>query len=112
MAGQTFNVVGGVVAYQGLMRIVARNTADTRIGSVKALAISQTIGLEANVDDTAGMISYHRFPGAMTLAAEVRDLLRGQLLQIRRRRIIDPPDRIQQVRARSRVAVLAGNSRL
>lgn len=112
MAGQTFPIVPGVVTYQVLVRVVARNAADAWIGSGKALAVGQTIRLEANVGDTARMISYHRFPGAMALAAEVGDLLRGQLLQIRRRRIIDPFDGVEPMRAGSQVAMFAGNSRL
>jgi hypothetical protein len=71
MTVQTLGIVRRILADDILVRIVARQTADARIGSVEALAVSQAVRLEADVDLTLEVTSQDRLPGTMTLTAKV-----------------------------------------
>ena len=71
MARQAFGIVGGVLADDIHVRIVAGDATDAWICAVEALAVGETVGLETNGQLAAPVIAYHRFPGAMTLAAKI-----------------------------------------
>lgn len=62
------------------MRIVARQTADSRIIRVVTLAAGQAIRLEANVGNAQIRLHSNFCPGAMTLPAEVRHLLGSEFV--------------------------------
>jgi hypothetical protein len=72
VAGQTFRVVRGILADKILMRVVASQTTDPRIGSVEASAIRQAVGLEADVDLAVKVAPHNAFPRAMALTAKIR----------------------------------------
>jgi hypothetical protein len=72
------------------MRIVASETTDSRISSVEALAVGQPVRLEAHVDYPPSVASHHRFPAAMTLAAEARYIFGRHLAELRRSGVVLP----------------------
>ena len=76
MAGEAFGIVSGIFADDIFVRIVASHTTYARIRAVKAFAVGQAIGLEANVDLPVKVASDNAFPGAMTLAAKVGEIFR------------------------------------
>src|SRR6266498_1978771 len=90
------------------MRIVTGNARDARVGSVEALTIRQAVGLEAHVNNSPRVISNHRLPCAMALSAEVRNILRGQHLESAGRCFKHALQRVELVRDRSRMTMLAG----
>ena len=93
------------------MRVMAGKATDARIGAVEALAIRQPERLEAHIDRTAPIAAHNRFPRAMALSAEVRNIFRGELLQIRRCCFKGLPlNRRQHVGICSAMAVLATDS--
>lgn len=71
MARQALGVVGRILADDIHVRIVAGDATDAWICPVKALAIGQAVGLEANSQLAAPVIAHHCLPGAMTLAAKI-----------------------------------------
>ena len=79
------------------MGIVTGNTADSRVRAVETLAVRQTIRCETHIHFPPPVISDHCLPGAMTMAAKVRDILGGELAQTRRSGIELPVERVQQV---------------
>ena len=61
------------------MRIVARRASDAAVVGIVALAVGQAIGLEADVLNAARTVDRDLRPGAMALAAEVGQVLGGEL---------------------------------
>ena len=92
------------------MRVVTRNAADARIRPVKALAVCQSIRLKADGQFTSPVIAHHRFPGPVALPAEVGNVLRRQLSQIRRQRFEVTVQSVAQMAARSRMTMLTCNT--
>jgi len=90
VAGDAFAIVTRFVPLQRLVRIMTPDAADSPIPSVEAFTILQPVRLKSNIALASNAHSYDRRPGAMTLSAEVRNLLGGKLLQIAGSRIIDP----------------------
>jgi hypothetical protein len=84
VAGQALGIVGGILANDVLVRIVASDATDAGVCAVEAPAVGQTVRLEAHGQFAPPVVPYHRFPGAMTLAAKVRDVFRRPLAQIGR----------------------------
>jgi hypothetical protein len=73
MAGEAFGVVRGIVADEVFVRIVTSDAADARVSAVEAAAISKAIGLKADIRQAAPTVADYRFPGAVTLSAEIRE---------------------------------------
>ncbi len=92
------------------MRIMASNAADARIRPIKALAVCQSIRLKADGQFTSPMIAHHRFPSPVALPAEVGNVLRRQLSQIRRQRFEVAVQSVAQMAARSRMTMLTCNT--
>lgn len=110
VASQALAVVSRIVADNIDVRIMAGNATDPRIGPVEALAVGEPVGLEANSDLAAPMISHHGFPRSMTLPAEIRNFLGRLLAQIGRRGIEITIDGIDQVRGCAGVAMFTSDS--
>jgi len=53
------------------MRIMTRNATDPGIGSVKALAVRQPVGLKAHINFTAPFPTHHHLPTAVALSAKI-----------------------------------------
>ena len=70
MASQTFRVVVSLVPNHILVRIVAGQAANARIGSVITSAVRQPVRLEADIHRASPVISHHRFPRTMALTAK------------------------------------------
>lgn len=106
---QTFRIVGFFILHKILVRIVAGNAAHPWIGPVEALAVGKPVWLKAHVYRSPPVTSHNRFPCAMALAAEVRDIFRSELSQIGWCSPISfALNRSQHVGISSGVAVLAG----
>lgn len=75
VARKAFCIVKGQIVIRGLVRIMAGDTTDPRIAADEAAAVFQAVGLEANEGGAMPFVTHHGVPGAMTLAAEVGDLL-------------------------------------
>ena len=71
VAGQALPIVGGILAEDINMRIVAGNATDAGIRAIEALAVGEAVGLKADRQFAAPVIANHRLPGAMALPAEV-----------------------------------------
>lgn len=110
MTCQAIAIVGRILADDVLVRIVASDATDARIGAVEALAVGQTIRLKANRQFAAPVIPHHRFPGAVTLAAEIRDLFRRSLAEIGRSGIEIAVERIGEMRGCPGMTMLAGHA--
>lgn len=95
MTGQAFSIVRRVFTDEILMRVVAGETADSRIGAVEALAVGQPVRLEAHVDHTPSVASHHRLPAAMTLTAEARYIFGRHLAELWRSGIELPLQGVQ-----------------
>src|SRR5947209_3513203 len=108
MACQTLPIIGGILANDILVRIVASDAADAGVGAIEALAVGESVRLEANGEFASPVIPNHRLPRAMALAAEVGDVLGGPFAQIGWRRSEIVIERIAQVGCGSHVTVLAG----
>lgn len=74
MTGEAFRIVIRNVPDDILMRIVAGDAADARVGAIETFAVGQAVGLETNVGLAFPMGAYDGFPASMTLTAEVRDV--------------------------------------
>lgn len=85
MTRQTLSIIGSLVRREVLMRVVARNAADSRVGAIETFAARQPIRLKTDIDFAAPVAPDDRFPGAVTLAAKIRYVFGGQFFQIRRR---------------------------
>src|SRR5580700_1922611 len=92
------------------MRIMAGDAADARIGAVEAFAVGQTVGLEADGQLAAPVVPDNRFPGAMTLAAEIRDVFRRPLAEIGRSGGKIAVSSIDEVSTGAGMTMLAGHS--
>src|SRR5271157_3702349 len=79
VAGQTLWVVIERLAAQFVVRVMAREATDPRVIRVVALAARQPVRLEANVPYPQVTLKHNLFPRAVTLPAEVGDLLRGEV---------------------------------
>lgn len=64
------------------MRIMTRDAADPRICTVEAFAVGEAIRLETHVNFPPPFASHNRFPRAMALSAEVRNVFGRKLPQI------------------------------
>lgn len=64
-----------------LVRVVAGDTADARVVADEAPAVLETVRLKAHKCRTVPFVAHHGVPGAVTLSAEVRDLLGIEMLQ-------------------------------
>jgi len=62
VAGQTFDIVGGILADDIQVRIVTGDATDAGIGAVEALAVGKTVRLEANGQLAAPVIPYNGLP--------------------------------------------------
>lgn len=90
---------------------MTRNAADSGIRAVKALTVGETVGLEADGQLAAPVISHNRLPGAMTLAAEIRDIFRRPLAEVRGSGVEIAVERVAEVDGRASVTMLAGHAR-
>jgi len=90
-----------------LMRIVTGQATDARIVANEAPAILKPIRLEAHKRRALPVVARHNVKGAMTLAAEARDLFGVHLLQRRRQRLEVVIGGVGPVQLRAHVAVLA-----
>ena len=81
MACQAFRVVSSEIMVGLLMRIVARQAADPRVIAHKASADRQPIGLEAHIRRPMKVVPHRGVPGAMTLTAEISDVLSAHGLE-------------------------------
>ncbi len=77
MTGLAFRIVIDWFAAHFVVRIVAREAANSRIIGVVAPAPSQPVRLEANVRNIQVTLQRNFFPRPVTLSAEVRHLLCG-----------------------------------
>src|SRR5580692_7180498 len=115
VAGQTFGVKIHWMRAEVVVWVVARQAADTCVVGVVAFAACQAIRLEADVGNTRVSLKSDFRPGAMTLTAEIRRLVRGeadQLVQVgRRRSVVITGHHRRQVRIDGLMAVPALNSR-
>ena len=89
---------------------MTRNAADSGIRAVKALTVGETVGLEADGQLAAPVISHNRLPGAMTLAAKIRDVLRRPFSEIGWSGIEIAVERIAEVGGCASMAMLAGHA--
>jgi hypothetical protein len=71
MARKTFDVICGSIHNQLFVGIVAGDTADARIGSTEALAVGQSVGLEAYVDFATPRAANDLLPTAMSLPTKI-----------------------------------------
>ena len=74
MARQAFGIVGAVVSHQVLVGIVAGDATDARVGTVEALAVGESKGLETHIHFAAPRAAHDRFPATVTLPAKIRDV--------------------------------------
>ena len=81
MAGEAFRIVIDGTVIECLMRIVARDAADARVASDEAFAECHAVRLEADEGRSMPAIAHYGVEGAMTLTAEVGDLLGVEVLQ-------------------------------
>jgi hypothetical protein len=110
VACQALWIVGGVLADDILVGIVACNATDARVRAVEAFAIRQTVGLEADGQLAAPVIADYGLPGAMTLAAKIRDVLRRPFSEIGWSGIEIAVERIAEVGGCASMAMLAGHA--
>src|ERR1700722_8165760 len=94
------------------MGIMAGHTTDARVGALEALAVGQAVRLEAHIHLTFKVTSDDRLPGAVTLSAKSRNIFRRHFSQLWRGGRKIALNRIQQMRARSHMAMVAGPARL
>lgn len=85
MTRQALSVVGSFVPREVLMRVMACYAADAGIGAIETLAACQPVRLKAYIDFSSPLAANYGLPRAMTLTAEIRDVLRSQPFQIGRR---------------------------
>lgn len=71
MTCEAFHVIGGGVAHDRFMRVVAGNALETRIPLTPAPASFETIGLETHIAYTGGPGVQNVSPSAMARAAEI-----------------------------------------
>ena len=81
VASDTFYVVIRGFAAHFVMRIVAREAADSRVVRVVAFASRKTVWLEANIRNAGIFLQCNLFPGPVTLPAEVGGLLGRHAVQ-------------------------------
>ena len=111
MTCQALHVVGVVLSDKILMRVMAGYAANAGISPVKALAVGQSIRLEAHIDFTSPAASHNRFPGSVTLAAKVRGIFRREFSQIWRSGVgCFTLEGCRKVGERSVMTVLAGDA--
>ena len=77
MTGLAFRVVIDEFAAHFVVRVMAREAANSRVVRVVAPATRQAVRLEANVCNAQVTLQGNFFPRPVTLSAEVRHLLRG-----------------------------------
>src|SRR5579863_6606423 len=87
VAGQAFRIVRLIVSNNLLMRVVAGEATHPLVHAVEATAIGQPIRLKPHVHWAAPSVPNDRLPGAMALAAKIRQILGREPLQLRRYRI-------------------------
>lgn len=71
MTCEAFHVIGGGVAHDRFMRVVAGNALETRIPLTPAPASFEAIGLETHIAYTGGPGVQNVSPSAMARAAEI-----------------------------------------
>lgn len=91
------------------MGIMAGDATYARIRAVKAPAVRQAIGLEAHGEFAAPVIPNRRLPGAMTLAAKIRNVFGSLFSEIRGSGIENTVERIAQVRGGTGMTMFAGH---
>jgi hypothetical protein len=72
VARETLRIVIGNIPHHLLVRIVAGNATDARIGSIETSAVGQPVRLEADIRRPFPMGAHHSFPTPMALTTEVR----------------------------------------
>ena len=103
MTGQAFGVeIYFLRVVEVVVRVVAGQATDARVVRVIAFASGQPVRLEADISNTEVSLEGDFRPGAVTLAAEVGSLFRGetdQLVQVFwRRRVVIARQHRSQVR--------------
>lgn len=112
VAGETFRIVVGRDRFHVHVWIVASHAADTGIGTIEAFAVSQPVRSEADIHLTEPQMGDYRRPGAVALAAEVREVLGRHGTQVRRNGTELGLHGVRHMRGGTRVAMLAGDARL
>lgn len=81
MAGETVLIVGGDVVRKRFVRIMAGDAGDASVSASPALAVFETIGGEANVEDAdfEEMTGDDVLPSAMACAAKIYGVDAGEL---------------------------------
>lgn len=92
------------------MGIVTGQTTDAGVGSVEALAVGQSVRLEADINLALEVASHHALPGTMTLAAKTRNVFGRQLAEPGWRGIEHSLKRVHEVSIRAQVTVLTRHS--
>ena len=72
VAGEAFGVVGGSVAHDGLVRIMAGDAFEPCVAIAPAAASFKTIGLKAHIAHASGACVQDVAPRAMASAAEIQ----------------------------------------
>lgn len=71
MAGQAFRIVERIFANHILMRIMTRQTTDSRVRSVEAFAVRKPVRLKTDIHFASKMTSHDGLPRVMALATKV-----------------------------------------
>lgn len=111
MTGQAFRVVVAEIAIGRLMRVMTCKATDARIIAYEAFAVAKAVRLEADKCRTLPVVAHDQIPGAMTLTAEVRNLVRIHALQRPGIRSEVAQRRIRHVLQRAFMTALAGDAR-
>src|SRR6185437_16768752 len=112
MTSEALAVISAIFPHEVLMGVMTCNAADSGISSLEALAVRQAVGLKTNVDLSAPAAAYHRLPSSMALPAKIGDVLRCDLPQVWRRRVIGIALQCcHQVSVGPSMAMLAGDTR-
>src|SRR6185295_12926728 len=82
MTGRAFGIEKGGVAFTRFMRVVTGQATDARVFRVVALAVGQAVRLEAHIQRAANPQDGDLLPGAMTGAAEIREIICGKFLRV------------------------------
>ena len=83
MTRQAIRVVVGINPVDFQVRIVTRDSTDSGVVRVIALAICKPVWLKPNVEHADYLHQCNLIPGAVTLAAKPGDLLCRQLFELR-----------------------------
>lgn len=65
-----------------MVRVMARQAANSSVICIVAPAACQPVGLEANIRNAQRSLQGDLFPSTVTLSAEVRHLFRGQSMKL------------------------------